>query len=101
MVQFIGGETRYGDVFNLYSSLKEVFNTDGISGFFSGLMPRLIGEISTYVVAGFAVHRVQHFFQDPNVLTFAPYICNVSRVHFLGSLVLDKEYFTNFERARN
>lgn len=42
MAEFVGQETRYGGVF---SSLRELYREDGISGFFSGLVPRLLAEV--------------------------------------------------------
>ncbi|KAJ7379319.1 Mitochondrial carrier 2 [Desmophyllum pertusum] len=42
MVQFVGQETIYS---GLRSSIKEIYNNEGLAGFFSGVIPRLIGEI--------------------------------------------------------
>ncbi|XP_052809067.1 mitochondrial carrier homolog 2-like [Mya arenaria] len=42
MAQFVGGETQYN---GLFGGLKEIYNQDGFKGFFSGLVPRLIGEV--------------------------------------------------------
>jgi len=42
MVQFIGGETPYS---NILSSIKEIYREEGLLGFFSGLIPHLIGEL--------------------------------------------------------
>lgn len=42
MVQFIGKETHYR---NIFSSIQEIYEEEGILGFFSGLLPHLIGEL--------------------------------------------------------
>ncbi|XP_066932581.1 mitochondrial carrier homolog 2-like [Clytia hemisphaerica] len=42
MVQFVGRETYYN---NIFSSIQEIYNEEGISGFFSGVVPFLIGEL--------------------------------------------------------
>jgi len=41
MVQFIGKETYYT---NIYTSIKEIYQ-EGVMGFFSGFVPNLIGEL--------------------------------------------------------
>lgn len=42
MVQFVGRETYYS---NIFSSVKEIYQEEGILGFFSGLIPHLMGEL--------------------------------------------------------
>ncbi|XP_020614619.1 mitochondrial carrier homolog 2-like [Orbicella faveolata] len=42
MVQFVGQETIYS---GLRASIKEIYNNEGLAGFFSGVIPRLLGEI--------------------------------------------------------
>uniref|UniRef100_A0A182J251 Mitochondrial carrier n=1 Tax=Anopheles atroparvus TaxID=41427 RepID=A0A182J251_ANOAO len=42
MAQFIGREQIYG---GLWQSVKEVWKTEGITGFFSGIVPRLMVEL--------------------------------------------------------
>jgi len=42
MGQFVGRETTYK---TLAQSIKYIYNKDGIAGFFTGLVPRLIGDI--------------------------------------------------------
>lgn len=42
VAQFVGGEDKYS---NLFSSIEEIYKQDGIRGFFSGLVPRLLGEL--------------------------------------------------------
>lgn len=42
MAQFIGQETKYVGIFG---SIRELYRENGVSGFFSGLVPRLLAEI--------------------------------------------------------
>jgi len=42
MVQFVGRETNYSSII---SSVKEIYNEEGLCGFFTGLVPHLIGEL--------------------------------------------------------
>lgn len=48
MAQFVGGENKYCGVF---SSIREIFHENGILGFFSGIVPRILGEIASTVIA--------------------------------------------------
>ncbi|ESO00705.1 hypothetical protein HELRODRAFT_83020 [Helobdella robusta] len=54
MAQFVGRETRFSSFFD---SVIDISNNEGISGFFAGLIPRLVGEMFTIWIA--------------NVLTYA------------------------------
>jgi len=57
MVQFVGKETIYS---GLRASIREIWDNEGIAGFFSGIIPRLIGEILSlwlYRGACFLVRR--------------------------------------------
>ncbi|KAF4531396.1 hypothetical protein B566_EDAN009637 [Ephemera danica] len=47
MAQFVGRETRYNGVM---SSIVGIYKESGISGFWSGLSPRLVGEIATVTI---------------------------------------------------
>jgi len=42
MVQFVGRETYYNTI---WSSVNEIYQEEGISGFFSGVVPFLLGEL--------------------------------------------------------
>jgi carrier protein len=48
MAQFIGGEIVYNGPL---SAFKEIWKREGISGFFSGIVPRLLGELLTLWLA--------------------------------------------------
>lgn len=55
MCQIVGGETKYSTI---SSSISEIWNNEGIMGFFSGLMPRLIGELLTIWLANILTHVI-------------------------------------------
>ncbi|GBM29339.1 Mitochondrial carrier 2 [Araneus ventricosus] len=44
IAQFVGKEEKYGGIFG---SLGEIYNTEGILGFYRGVIPRIIGELLT------------------------------------------------------
>lgn len=48
MAQFVGGENKYCGIF---SSIREIFHENGILGFFSGIVPRILGEITSAIIA--------------------------------------------------
>ena len=47
MSQYIGKETSY---MGLWSSVKEIYRTKGVTGFYSGLVPALFGHLCTCVI---------------------------------------------------
>lgn len=47
VAQYIGKESLYS---SLWSSIKEIYNTQGLSGFYSGLVPALLGHLCTCVI---------------------------------------------------
>lgn len=55
MAQFVGRETKYSTVIG---SIIQIYKDEGIFGFFSGLIPRLIFDLSCVVVASTATYIV-------------------------------------------
>lgn len=51
IAQFIGKEEKYGGIFG---SLIEIYHTDGILGYYRGIIPRIIGELLTIWTASTA-----------------------------------------------
>jgi len=58
MAQFVGGEEQYGGFF---SSVREVYRTDGLTGFFSGFIPRLIGDIANLLLVNIATYAINRY----------------------------------------
>lgn len=64
MVQFVGKETIYS---GLRTSIREIYNNEGIAGFFSGVIPRLIGEILSLLLFRGACFLVSKYAIDSEV----------------------------------
>ncbi|XP_039966373.1 mitochondrial carrier homolog 2 [Bactrocera neohumeralis] len=52
MAQFIGRETLYQSIFG---SIKEIYKTEGVLGFFSGLVPKLLCDVVCLVLTSTTV----------------------------------------------
>ncbi|XP_022915786.1 mitochondrial carrier homolog 2-like [Onthophagus taurus] len=65
MAQFVGQETKYSGIFG---SIAEVYRQNGITGFFSGLIPRIIGDILFSVLAGVLTYTVNTYIFEENEL---------------------------------
>uniref|UniRef100_A0A1L8E014 Putative mitochondrial carrier protein n=1 Tax=Nyssomyia neivai TaxID=330878 RepID=A0A1L8E014_9DIPT len=76
MAQFVGRETIYS---SFWAAVKEVYRDHGLLGFFSGLIPRLLGDISCLVLASTTAYFInKHFVSEKEsrklVPIFASYI---------------------------
>lgn len=65
MAQFVGGENKYCGIF---SSIIEIFRENGILGFFSGIVPRILGEIASTVIASSLTFIVNSYLVNDNDL---------------------------------
>ncbi|XP_005103103.1 mitochondrial carrier homolog 2 [Aplysia californica] len=80
MVQFVGRETQYNTV---WSSVKEIYEHDGILGFFSGLIPRLIGEILTIWLTSFLAQTINKYLvQEKDLKSYTGAACGLVVSHF-------------------
>ena len=62
MAQFVGRETKYSSI---VGSIIQIYKDEGIFGFFSGLIPRLIFDLSCVVVASTVTYMVgRHFIRE-------------------------------------
>jgi mitochondrial carrier len=62
MAQFVGREVKYSSIFG---SILQIYKDEGISGFFSGFIPRLLFDISCVVIASTATYLVgRHFIRE-------------------------------------
>lgn len=64
MVQFVGKETIYS---GLRASFKEIYENEGIAGFFSGIIPRILGEVLSLVFFRGACFLVSRYAVDSEV----------------------------------
>lgn len=58
VAQFIGRETKYSSPL---SAISEVWEKEGILGFFSGLIPRLLGEVLTIWLANAITYTINSY----------------------------------------
>jgi mitochondrial carrier len=62
MAQFVGRETKYSSI---VGSIIQIYKDEGIWGFFSGIIPRLIFDLSCVIVASTATYMVsRHFIRE-------------------------------------
>lgn len=62
MAQFVGRETKYSTIFG---SIIQIYKDEGIWGFFSGFIPRLVFDLSCVIVASTATYIVgRHFIRE-------------------------------------
>lgn len=58
MAQFIGRETKY---MGLFSAIREIYKQNGLLGFFSGLIPRILGDIISLLLASSLTYAINHY----------------------------------------
>lgn len=67
MAQFVGGEANYSS-WNVFQNTVEIYKGEGIAGFFSGLIPRLLFEASTIALTnGIAFLIKSYIFEDKDI----------------------------------
>lgn len=59
MAQFVGRETIYNSI---WSSIKEIMGQEGILGFFSGLIPKLICDLTCIVLTSTTCYLVNKYY---------------------------------------
>lgn len=55
MAQFIGQEQKYSS-WNIFQNAREIYVNEGLGGFFVGLIPRWLLEVSTILITNAIVH---------------------------------------------
>ncbi|CAH1799157.1 unnamed protein product, partial [Owenia fusiformis] len=80
MSQFVGRENTYS---NIFSSFREVYDSDGILGFFKGLVPRLLGEIISIWLANVLTHLINTYaFKDnKEIQSYTQAACGLGVTH--------------------
>jgi mitochondrial carrier len=74
MAQFVGKETKYNTVMG---SIVQIYKDEGILGFFSGLIPRLIFDLSCVVIASTATYLIgRHFVKDKEARVYIGPLCS-------------------------
>ncbi|XP_057333959.1 mitochondrial carrier homolog 2-like [Microplitis mediator] len=68
MAQFVGGEDKYKSVL---SSIIEIYKENGIMGYYSGLVPRLIANVSTLALVSYSTYLINKYFvNDHDTMTY-------------------------------
>jgi mitochondrial carrier len=83
MAQFVGRETKYTSILG---SIVQIYKDEGILGFFSGLVPRLLFDITCVVVASTATYLVgRHFIREKEGRAYfgslSSVIINITFIH--------------------
>lgn len=65
MGQFIGRENAYSSI-NIFQNFQEIYNQQGIGGFFVGLIPRWLLEVSVTVLTNVLIHFLKTQFPAQN-----------------------------------
>ncbi|XKL59566.1 hypothetical protein PGB90_000582 [Kerria lacca] len=65
MAQFVGREIQYSGI---GSSIIEIYKNDGILGFFSGLIPRLFGEVLLSIFVNVCIFLAKNMIKDNEVM---------------------------------
>lgn len=63
MAQFVGGESSYSS-WNIFQNALEIYRGEGISGFFNGLIPRMLFEVSTVAIASGVAYTLKTYILD-------------------------------------
>lgn len=58
MAQFIGHEKYYNSILG---AIAEIYQNDGIQGFFAGILPKIIGDITCLILASSTVFIVNKY----------------------------------------
>jgi carrier protein len=68
----------------IFSSIKEIFHENGILGFFSGVVPRILGEVTSLFIASSLTFVVNSYLVDDQELKkFSGAFMTVSTCFFI------------------
>lgn len=106
MAQFIGRETKYTSIFG---SIVQIYKDEGILGFFSGTIPRLLFDVTCVVIASTATYMVgRHFIREKEGRAYFASLSSVrpvyvSRIHRLNFFLLVHlfQHFLSVDRRFN
>lgn len=105
MSQFIGKEKFYTSI---VASIMEIYRNEGIRGFFSGIIPKLIGDLLCLIVASSTVYVVNKYIvHDKNGRQYSAgfiqvdrttnliYISNIKYIRFIIFIFFLQFTFSN------
>ncbi|XP_011314223.1 mitochondrial carrier homolog 2-like [Fopius arisanus] len=80
MAQFVGGENKYNGIFG---SIREVYHENGLLGYYAGLVPRLIANVTTLVLVSASTYFVnKYLIKDKDLRD-----CTTATMTFLATTV--------------
>lgn len=81
MAQFVGRETKY---ISIFGSIKEIYKQDGLLGFFRGLIPRILGDILSLLLAGSLTYVINRYLVEEKELK----VYTAATMNFLSTAVM-------------
>lgn len=80
MAQFVGREAKYNGIFG---SIVEIYRENGIKGFFSGLIPRILGDVISLILASTLAYAVNTYvFEEKELQMYTSATMSVSTFNF-------------------
>ena len=80
MIQFVGRESEYDSIF---SALREIYNNDGILGFFAGLVPRMMGEVLMVWITNFLARLLNRYLvEEKDMKSYTAAACGLVVANF-------------------
>jgi len=81
MAQFVGKETKYTGIFG---SIREIYTQNGLLGFFSGLVPRVLGDILSLLLAGSLTYAINRYLVEEKELK----VYTAATMNFLATAIM-------------
>lgn len=81
MAQFVGKETKY---IGIFASIKEIYHQNGVLGFFSGLVPRLLGDILSLLLAGSLTYTINRYLVEEKELK----VYTAATMNFIATAIM-------------
>lgn len=81
MAQFVGKETKY---VGLFGSIKEIYHQNGVLGFFSGLIPRVLGDILSVLLAGGLTYAINRYLVEEKELK----VYTAATMNFISTAIM-------------
>ncbi|ENN79830.1 hypothetical protein YQE_03653, partial [Dendroctonus ponderosae] len=81
MAQFVGREAKY---MGLFGSIKEIYQQNGVLGFFTGLVPRLLGDVLIVLLAGGLTYTINRYLVEEKELK----VYTSATMNFIASSIM-------------
>ncbi|XP_050315680.1 mitochondrial carrier homolog 2 [Anthonomus grandis grandis] len=81
MAQFVGKETKY---LGIFGSIKEIYHQNGVLGFFSGLVPRILGDLLSLILAGGLTYTINRYLVEEKELK----VYTAATMNFISTAIM-------------